>query len=434
MDTNGTKTPVPSGYHSWRNLAPAEAARRILDGVAGLGPPLRRAAIAWLATERDLVAGFGRAWISDPQGPLSGVPYFLKDLFDAADAPTGAGSTFLSRIRPSRGDAAMVHRLRDAGAVFAGKTQLVEFASGLTGENPHFGDCPHPNFPDRLSGGSSSGSAAMVAAGVVPLAIGTDTGGSVRVPAAFCGLYGFRLTPGEPLIADAFPLSPTMDTAGWFNASATDMLSTWRALVEPGHPAATPARRLRGCYLRGAQLGAGMDQEIESACADAARALGAVSDPSATHALLESWKGSVDAYVTIGMTEAHHVHRGWLESHRSEYDPLIWERFRNAGDTSSDLIEEAHHRRHIVASGWAHYFADHDFLVLPAAPCPAPRKSDCTPALRRNILALSAPASLGGLPCLSLPVPLESGLTAGLQVVAPAANSPVFEAALAADM
>src|ERR1019366_9194510 len=113
----------------------------------------------------------------------------------------------------------------------AGKSQMVEFASGLTGENPHYGDCPHPRFPERLSGGSSSGSAALVAAGVVPFAIGTDTGGCIRVPAAWCGLYGFRQSPGEELIRDAFPLSPTMDTAGWFTAHAADMLTVWRAIT-----------------------------------------------------------------------------------------------------------------------------------------------------------------------------------------------------------
>ena len=164
--------------------------------------------------------------------PLHGVPYLLKDLFDLAGVPTKAGSTFLDRSDPlTRATAPIVQRLRELGAVLAGKTHLVEFASGLTGENPHYGDCPHPHFPDRLSGGSSSGSAALVAAGVAPLAIGTDTGGSVRVPAALCGLYGFRLTPDDELIRDAFPLAPTMDTAGWFTANAKDMLTVWRATV-----------------------------------------------------------------------------------------------------------------------------------------------------------------------------------------------------------
>jgi amidase/aspartyl-tRNA(Asn)/glutamyl-tRNA(Gln) amidotransferase subunit A len=267
----------------------------------------------------------------------------------------------------------------------------------------------------------------MVAAGVGPLAIGTDTGGSVRVPAAFCGIFGFRLTPGDTLIADAFPLSPTMDTAGWFNATAADMLETWRTLAEGGAaPTGIPSRS-RGCYLRGEQIGATMDPEVERACARAAQTIGAASDPTTTRDLLESWQGAVDAYVTIGMTEANRVHRDWLEPFRTQYDPVIWQRFRDAGATPPEVVAEAHRTRHRVASGWARYFADHDFLALPAAPCPAPRKSDSTPELRRQILALTAPASLGGLPCLNLPVPLDSGLTAGLQIVAATPGSPVFE-------
>ncbi len=148
------------------------------------------------------------------------------------------------------------------------KSQLVEFASGLTGENPHYGDCPHPQFPNRLSGGSSSGSAALVAAGVVPFSIGTDTGGSVRVPAAFCGLYGFRLTPRDVFIADAFPLAPTMDTAGWFTANAPDMLTSWQALAGGGSSGSESDSH--GCYLPMSALLPDADEEVAQACDKAA--------------------------------------------------------------------------------------------------------------------------------------------------------------------
>src|SRR5690606_29674308 len=144
----------------------------------------------------------------------------------------------------------------------AGKTHLHEFAYGITGANPHYGDCEHPLFPGRTTGGSSSGSAAAVAAGIVPLAIGTDTGGSIRVPAAFCGLFGFRLAPGDTFIADAFPLARRFDTAGWFTANPEDMRLALSALVGLRSSERTPS----GCYL---EL-PGLDPDVALACREAA--------------------------------------------------------------------------------------------------------------------------------------------------------------------
>jgi Asp-tRNA(Asn)/Glu-tRNA(Gln) amidotransferase A subunit family amidase len=292
-----------------------------------------------------------------------------------------------------------------------------------------------------LSGGSSSGSAALVAAGVAPLAIGTDTGGSVRVPAAWCGLYGFRLTPGDQLITDAFPLAPTLDTAGWFTANATDLLTTWQALSgranppdEPGlkrlsrsaHPEDSPyPPNPRGCYVNARKLVPGMDPAVATACDYAAASLSAHADPVAEASLILSWHHAVEAYVTIGMSEAHAVHRNWLAPYHENYDPVIWRRFTDAGHFPAADIERARQRLVDIRSVWRDFFRAYDFLVLPAVPCSAPTKAEATAELRRNILTLTAPASLGGLPVLSIPVRLSSGLTAGLQVIVPAVDSPV---------
>ena len=458
MDTTGLKTPVPLPMPAWQAMAPAAAAREVHAHIAALPNPLRAAALAWLRPEAELAAELGRSdaggcsratnteniacqQAPTKENPLHGVPYLLKDLYDAAGIPTKAGSTFLDKVRPTPGDCTMVRHLRSVGAAFAGKTHLVEFASGLTGENPHYGDCPHPHFPQRLSGGSSSGSAALVAAGVVPLAVGTDTGGSIRVPAAWCGLYGFRLTPGDALICDAFPLAPTMDTAGWFTANAADMLTTWQSIAvgranrpdEPTRP--NTARRddspylkakvPRGCYLTGRCILPSMDTRVDSASEQTAAQFATRADTATEAALLSSWKDAVDAYLTIGMSEAHAIHRDWLAPFREHYDPVIWQRFTDAGHFSADRIATARATLQLVRRTWAQFFATHDFLVLPSVPTSAPTKAECTVELRRGILALTAPASLGGLPCLSVPVTLPTGLSAGLQVILPFTDSPV---------
>ena len=476
MDTTASKTPAPLPFSAWQAMAPAEASREVHTRVAALPEKLRSAALAWLRPEAELAVELGQtetvggALCPDslaieavpsghkapptvkPSGAsklaptknklrLQGVPYLLKDLFDVAGLPTKAGSTFLDKVRPTLGDSTIVQRLRESGAAFAGKTHLVEFASGLTGENPHYGDCPHPHFLDHLSGGSSSGSAALVSAGVVPLSVGTDTGGSVRVPAAWCGLYGFRLTPGDPLIGDAFPLAPTMDTAGWFTANPSDMLTAWRALAvgrvnrpdEPSrsiaaHPEDSPYHQTklpRGCYLPGRALLPSIALSVDAACEQAAAPFATRADAATETALLSSWQNAVDAYVTIGMSEAHAVHRDWLAPFREHYDPIIWQRFTDAGHYPAEKIAAARATLQQVRETWAQFFASYDFLVLPSVPTSAPTKAECTAELRRSILALTAPASLGGLPCLSLPVALLSGLSAGLQVILPAANSPV---------
>lgn len=400
-------------------MSAVEAAREVHARIAALSPPLRSAAIACLRTEAELAADLAQ----QRSGPLRNIPYFLKDLFDLAGISTQAGSTFLEKVRPiPTRDSEIARRIHEWGAACAGKSQLVEFASGLTGENPHYGDCPHPQFPDRLSGGSSSGSAALVAAGVVPLAIGTDTGGSIRIPAAFCGLHGFRFTPHDALISDAFPLAPTMDTAGWFTVNATDTLSVWNAFVGGPTSGATP----RGCYLPMRTLLPSADTEIGSACDAAAAQLCPVASEPTQNRLLESWENSVDAYLTIGMSEANAVHRDWLESYQKYYDPVIWQRFNDAGKYPAARIESARTKLKEIWQAWREFFFDFDFLILPAAPCAAPHKVDCTVELRRAILRLTAPASLGGLPVLSIPVPLQSGLSAGLQIIVPVANSPVI--------
>ena len=420
MDTNAPKTPVTLPFKTWQAMTPAQAAREVQTRIGALSPEFRKAALAWLRPENDLADELADG---DGRQALRGVPFLLKDLFDLAGVPMLAGSTFLDQVRPlPTHDSEIATRLRARGAGCAGKSQLVEFASGLTGENPHYGDCPHPQFPDRLSGGSSSGSAALVAAGVVPLSVGTDTGGSIRVPAAFCGLHGFRLTPRDVLIADAFSLSPTMDTAGWFTADAADMLATWEAMIGGAPSPNVP----RGCYLPMSTLLTSADPEISRACDEAAARWGGRADPRIETLLLESWEGSVDAYLTIGMSEANAVHRDWLGPYRDHYDPLVWQRFHDAANYPAEKNAAARAKQKEIWATWRQFFLSYDFLVLPAAPCPAPRKADCTVELRRSIIRLTAPASLGGLPVLSLPVPLPSGMTAGLQIIVPVANSPVI--------
>lgn len=411
-------------FRDWQQLSPADAAREIHRRVrTALAPGQQRAAIARLPEEGMLAAALGAA---DRAAPLGGVPFFLKDLFDLAGDPTFAGSTFLPEVRPTPPrDAAIVTALRAAGAVCAGKTHLHEFAYGITGENPHYGDCEHPRFPGRTSGGSSSGSAAVVAAGIVPLAVGTDTGGSVRVPAAFCGLYGFRTVPRDRLISDAFPLAPSFDTAGWFTADAADLLAATDALLGLQTSSTAP----RGGYL---EL-PGLDPAVALACQAAAGTFAPPADELTGATLAEGFRPALDCYNTTVAAEAWATHLPWATRYQARYDPAVWSRLvRGQALTASDCAraEEGIGR---VRRLFADYFDTFDFLILPATPCEALRKTDCSLENRRRLLSLTAPASLAGLPVLTLPVALPSGLSTGLQFIARSPQSSAFRWALTAD-
>ncbi len=411
----------------WQSLSrhdPAAAARRVREGLARLPASQRTAILAWEPAESELT----RALAVAPAGALAGVPYLLKDLFAVAGVPTRAGGTFLPEVLPlPRTSARMVQSLTAAGAALAGKTHLYEFAYGLTGENPHYGDVDHPAHPGRTSGVSSSGSAAAVAAGIVPFAIGTDTGGSIRVPAAFCGLYGLRLTPHDRHISDAFPLAPSFDTVGWFTAGAADLLTVTTALIG----ARTAEREPRGCSLDFAALGQPVDSTLAAAFARAAGCLAAPAEPATADDLAPSLKGCSDAYAVLQSTEAYAVHAAWLDEQRARYEPGVWQRLDRGRRWTAAQLESAHFRHAAIKLMWTRFFLTFDFLVLPATPFPALRKADCTLENRNRLLALTAPASLGGLPVLTLPVPLGDGLSTGLQIVVNDPQSPVIPWALA---
>ena len=411
---------------AWQALShrdPVAAAREVKSRLARLPDGQRRAIVAWEPDETALAAAL--AVRSD--APFAGVPYALKDLFDAAKTPTAAGSAFLSEVRPAPAqDGALAAALRQAGAALACKTHLHEFAYGLTGENAHFGNVEHPRLPGRTSGGSSSGSAAAVAAGVVPLAFGSDTGGSIRVPSAFCGVYGLRLTPHHAWIADAFPLAPSFDTPGWFTASADDMLYATRVLIGTR----TAVREPQGMYFDFAQLGQTADPRLADTYARAAECFAPRAVDFVASEYVRASEGAADAYAVVQSTEAYAVHAAWLDEFRARYEPAVWQRIDRGRRWSGDQQAEAHYRLAAIRRLWAEMFLTCDFVVLPAAPFAALRRTECTIENRGRLLALTAPASLGGLPVLTVPVAMEGGETLGLQIVVNAIHSPVIPWAL----
>ncbi len=427
-------------FADWQSLAPAAAARLVHQRVAALPPAQQRAALAWLAPEPALAAGLAAHPATAATAPLRGVPFAAKDLFDAAGLPTFAGSAFLPEVRHAAtaglapADGAFIRDVRAAGATLAAKAHMHEFAYGITGENPHYGDCEVPGHPGRSTGGSSSGSALLVKAGVVPFALGTDTGGSIRVPAAFCGLYGLRLTPRHPWISDGVLLAGSLDTPGFFAAHASDL----RALLDIFLPAppATPPSRLGTSRRepRGAWMTLpGLDPAVEKAFLAAAPRLAEPLPASTADDLRALVAPAAELYAILGGAETWRLHAPFFERHRHRYDPNVRARIDRARTLTPADIERAQQNRDAITAAWAYLFRDYDYLVLPASPCPAITKTECTVEMRSRILGLTVPASMGSLPVLALPVPLPDtgGLTTGLQIVVPDLHGPALRHTLA---
>ena len=407
---------LPQSVEDWREFTltrgPRMAAEAFLIKLGALGGDEQRAALCGLPDVATLTRRFEAAWPLR-ESALGGVPFLTKDLYFRAGEPTYAGSTFLpEEIGAPRTSSSLPEAFeQDAGAIECGRTQLNEFAFGLTGENPHSGDCPHPERPELLSGGSSSGSAFAVARGLVPFALATDTAGSIRVPCGYCGVWGLRLSPDVAPVGDIFPLSPGYDTQGWITRTAKDLRQVSAAVLGEAPPA--------GAGLWAGDLGLGIPADDLSAMRTTAMKAGAQEDVAAAMLLRLALAEAADAYPVLGGHAAARVHAGWLERRRADYDPVVWERLDVGRRRTYEELRAAEAVRARVADAFRTVFRRHHFIALPATFGGAVRKADSDATHRRRLLALNAPASLAGLPLVVAPTRLPDGLTAGVQFLFP---------------
>lgn len=407
---------LPQSVEDWREFTltrgPRMAAEAFLIKLGALGADEQRAALCGLPDMTTLTRRFEAAW-PRREAALGGVPFLTKDLYFRAGEPTFAGSTFLpEEIGAPRTSSSLPEAFeQDAGAIECGRTQLNEFAFGLSGENPHFGDCPHPERPELLAGGSSSGSAFAVARGLVPFALATDTAGSIRVPCGYCGVWGLRLSPDVAPVGDLFPLSPGYDTQGWIARTAQDLRQVSAAVLGEAPPA--------GAGLWAGDLGLGIPAGDLAAMRATALQAGAQEDVAAAMLLRLALAEAADAYPVLGGHAAARVHAAWLERRRADYDPVVWERLDAGRRRTYEELRAAEAVRARVADAFRTVFRRHHFVALPATFGGAVRKADADATHRRRLLALNAPASLAGLPLVVAPAKLPDGRTAGVQFVFP---------------
>lgn len=405
-------------------VSPEDLVEQALAAAARLEPELNafvtldeagaRAAARRAAAE--LAAGVDR-------GPLHGIPVAVKDVVDTAGLRTTMGSRHFADHVPDR-DATCVRRLRAAGAVIIGKTATHEFAYGPTGDRAAGGATRNPYRPDRMTGGSSSGSAAVVAAGVVPVSVGTDTGGSVRIPAALCGVVGLKPSHGAVPVDGVYPVAPSLDTVGPLARTVADCRLLWEVLAgrtAAGRGEAAPMARRVGW------IPPDTIHPTSPRVADAAWRCLAGGGIAVEEVAVPGAAALARAYHTIQGSEVYAVHADRMATAADLYDEEVAERLRGAARVRGWEYVRARDLRDRSRDAVTALLREHDLLALPTAPIPAPpldardrRVGDAAIDVRTALLALTSPWSVLGLPAITVPAGLVDGLPVGLQLVAPA--------------
>ncbi|QQN64107.1 AtzE family amidohydrolase [Bradyrhizobium diazoefficiens] len=366
-------------------------------------------------------------------GPLAGVPFAVKNLFDVAGLPTRAGSKINRDLAPAKRDATLIERLEAAGAVLVGALNMGEYAYDFTGENVHDGPSRNPHDTTRMTGGSSGGSGSAVGGALVPIALGSDTNGSIRVPSSFCGIFGLKPTYGRLSRARSFPFVASLDHLGPLARSVTDLALAYDAMqgpdaddgacttrgLEPTLPLlANPISDLR-IAIAGGYFQKNVFPEAVEAVSRVAKALGAtrVVDVS------EAARARAAAYV-ITTTEGASLHLDRLRKRPNDFDPAVRDRLIAGAMVPAALVDRAQKFRRWYRAQLAEIFKSVDVLLAPATPCTAPKLGQVNFNLdgvelpvRANIGIHTQPISFIGLPVVAVPVPLEP-LSIGVQIIA----------------
>jgi len=423
-----------------KKISPVELAQWCLARIEKLNPQLNAfltvtaeeaLAEARLA-ERELARGRRR-------GPLHGIPIALKDNIWTRGIRTTAGSAILREFVPGE-DATVVRRLQRAGAVLLGKTNLHEFAYGATNENPHFGSTHNPWASERMTGGSSGGSAAAVCAGLCVAALGSDTGGSIRIPAAFCGIVGLKPTFGRVSVYGVVPLAASFDHVGPLTRSAADAalllgVVSGRDPLDPTSVSRPAENFFAGAKSRRGKLRLGWPKEqmwerihpdvqrlVEAAAKSLVRGGGAIEEIS-----LPTLPAAVDAANAMSIAEARAFHEeaGYFPARAAEYGEDVRKRLELAdGVRAADYLKGRETIRRATGE-FASALERVDAIVAPTVPVVAPvigsqsvRVGGAEEPMRSVLLRLTRPGNLTGLPAVSVPCGFTSeGLPAGMQLI-----------------
>lgn len=356
-------------------------------------------------------------------GPLTGLTLAVKDIYDVAGQKTGGGNPQrLAEIAPAATTAPSVQRLLDAGTRLIGRTQTDELTFSLMGQNAHYPEPVNSAAPDRVTGGSSSGSAAAVAGGLADIALGSDTGGSIRAPASFCGLIGLRPTHGRISLKGAMPLAPSFDTFGWFARDAETYEKVADVLLGDPHSAAATWRPIRLAALDGLVLGPAEATDYARMASVAAEVLGA---PSIVPAFSTTTDALYWTFRRLQAFEAWQTHGEWISAKDRGLGPGVKERFEFGRTITRAEFDAETAKRDAFRAELAALLGEDGILIMPTVPGAAPLKAagfDAIQAYRERALQLLCLSGLSGLPQITIPLGTVDNAPFGLSLLGPAGS------------
>lgn len=366
-------------------------------------------------------------------GPLAGVPFAVKNLFDVAGLPTRAGSKINRERTPAMRDATLIERLEASGAVLVGALNMGEYAYDFTGENVHDGPSRNPHDLTRMTGGSSGGSGGAVSGGLVPLALGSDTNGSIRVPSSFCGIFGLKPTYGRLSRARSFPFVTSFDHLGPFARTTRDLALAYDVMQGPDAEDAAcvdrPVEPVTSSLAKGVDglriaiaggyFKTSLSSEAREAMSLVAKALSVTREVE----IPEAARARAAAYV-ITTCEGASLHLDRLRTRPSDFDPAVRDRLLAGAMIPLVFVDRAQKFRSWYKARVMELFQTVDVILAPSTPCVAPKIGQTTFVLdgremlvRPNIGIHTQPISFIGLPVVAVPVPLDP-MPIGIQVIA----------------
>jgi Asp-tRNA(Asn)/Glu-tRNA(Gln) amidotransferase A subunit family amidase len=405
-----------NSFIKWSALA-REAPERLVDQFLRrlelLTPEIRQAFIASCPGRDSLIEQI-EASVLNEDAVFGGVPYMLQDLFDVQGLPTRCGAPFQDLFdAPLDESSALYTQLENLGTILLAKTVPAEFGVGARGRNKHFGDCPHADSLQYICGGGAGSSAYAVSAGWAPIAFGLDSSAGIRIPAAFHGLFGFRMGRNDFARTGVFPIVPTLESVGWVCAQCEDLQTAITAFYPQS--GSGQSKGPRGYLLDDPSVA--LEPELKRSLMGLIRHLDTDDCPTPNKALCHALNQVGEAFTTIEGRELYAIHKYWIEESRPNYDEDLLAQIEVGQRCNAIKAELAAAIQQTARENMAAFFIDYDYLIVPISPVPSPEKSIWNEQLENDLLRLNATAGLIDLPALILPFACGRGRQSAVQLI-----------------